>query len=173
MYHRGRLQYDTDRRRRLFTIILKMTKHQKSPNINCASSRKRTLSEFVVIAMPQDWYATVADVADRLAYTAKSSYAHIHDSLSDLTSGIDSAVFHATGPTKLFAPAPPPPSQWETISAWIVENKYAIAALTGVTGAGAYIVYKQQVRKHKKRRAARTGNASRKEGSLSLLTIEC
>lgn len=108
-----------------------------------------------------DWYTTVSDVADRLAYTAKSSYAHIHDSLSDLTAGIDSTVFNVASHIE---PPPVPPSQWELVSAWVIEHKYAIAAVSGATGLGVFLGYRQYTKRHRKRRAARTGNASRKEG---------
>lgn len=122
--------------------------------------------------MSSDWYTTVKGVADRLAYSAKSSYAQIHDSLSDLTTGIDSSVFNASNRPTIFAPvAPPPQTQWEQFSAWVVDNKYAIAAITGVSGVGAFLIYKAHAKKHRRRRAARTGNASRKEGLLQIVVF--
>jgi hypothetical protein len=142
--------------------------HQASHN----KLRQRSLARRRNDKMSGDWYTQVSSVVDALARSAKVGLHTLQDSLTDLTTNIDKPLFSNAHPmfsTVLSSPKPPPSSTWDQVSSWILENRYAIMAVTGASGAGTYYIYRAHAKKHRRRRAARTGNASRKEGIKSAL----
>lgn len=115
-----------------------------------------------------DWYTHVSDIAERVFTAAKSGYDVLQHTISDLSASTDySAILRTHVATA--APVSPPPSQWDLALKWIAEYKYTILAVTGITSATAVTVYVAHTKRHKKRRANRTANASRKEGN----TLTC